>query len=333
MSSSRAVEALCLERRQRRRAANLYIRDNKTRDAEVAKTGIGTEMAIFTSHDPTNYGALAVKEIENHSLDENAQKDNYFNDNDNSKHSNVEISSTDSSSSLSSLDDIPVPLKLRPFVKRLGEIEDLTYEEICGILFIIRTVDSMLRVSYASFLTRSFVEELRKKLRVDDLDLEIEIAATRWTYQQGAIMTYHRFASDYDGYAMREISRIALGVLEDSISVTEGLQRIQICEERTGATTNSTIHGVKPFRGFEGFYRKFPGRITLFPLLASCGCVVYFGGTTVDFLVCIMTGTVAGIIHHLCSLHPQLSGVEEFLIAIATSVLVRSDISHVFFLR
>ncbi|KAL7556651.1 hypothetical protein ACA910_017590 [Epithemia clementina (nom. ined.)] len=255
MPPSHAVEALCSERRQRRRVSNFYARDSRDVEAGGNK-GILTNMNLLTQK---NYGSLSSKvtppsqeKFQENGLNKNNNTSNISN------HSTdvMETASTTSSSCSwsSSLDDIPVPLKLRPFVKRLGDFEELTYEEICGILFVIRLADSMLKVAYASFLARSFVDELRKKLRLEDLDLEIEIAATRWTYQQGSIMTYHRFEADYDGYAMRELSRIALGVLEDSISVTEGLQRIEICEERTNPST-VTMQGVKPFRGFERFYR------------------------------------------------------------------------------
>ena len=311
MTSSRGVEALCLERRERRRLESLYSRETKEYDEEsppAARVRILTNNTLPRS----GYGAFT----------HTSRSSNKSNRSNNS----IEQASTSSSlSSLPSLEGIPVPLKLRPFVKRLAEFAELTDEEVYGILFIIRMADAMLKVAYASFLTRSFVDELRKKLKLEDLDLEIEIASTRWTYQQGAIMTYHRFASDYDGYAMQELSRIALGVLEDSISVTEGLHKIQVCEEWT-STTEPTTEGlkVKEFRGFERSYRQFSGRIFVFPLLAAFGCIVYFGGTVVDFLVCLFTGTVAGIIHYLCSKHPQLTGVEEFLIAVTTtSILVR----------
>ena len=304
--SSRYVEALCLECRERRTFEHRLVGSDEDFDIEsppasltkTAAQGILTNLSLIKQH-KNYYGSLS------------------------SNNSQTTFSST------SSWDDIPVPIKLRPFVKRLSDFEDMTYQQVCSVLFIIRIADSMLKVAYAAFLTRSFVDESRKKLKVDDLDLEIEIAATRWTYQQGAIMTYHRFASDYDGYAMQELSRIALGVLEDSISVTEGLQRIQVCEERTSTATTTTKASSKngpskkAFRGFELFYRQFPGRIALFPLLASFGCVVYFGGTLTDFVACLVIGSVAGIIHFLCSKHSQLVGVEEFLIAITTAMLVR----------
>ena len=246
-------------------------------------------------------------------------------------------SAMESGASVSSghLQDILIPRKLRPFVERLQNMGDLSPEDICAILFVIHLADSMLRVGYASFLTRSFVDELRKKLNVGALDLELEIAATRWTYQHGTVMTYHRFTSDYDGYAMQELSRIALGVLEDSISVLAGIQGIQKCLEQIESTSSSTItqshqHTVSDFHEQQGnkihemerWYRQYPGRVVVFSVLASCGSVVYYGGTMVDFVVCLLTGTTAGSFCFLTSVYPQLSGIQPILIAATTTNIV-----------
>ncbi|KAL7556657.1 hypothetical protein ACA910_017595 [Epithemia clementina (nom. ined.)] len=234
-------------------------------------------------------------------------------------------------------DDLTVPENLRSFVQRLDDYVDLTEDEFCGVLFIICIADSMMKVGYASFLTRSFVDELRKKLDVEELDMEIEIAALRWTFDEGAIMGYHRFSSLYDGLAMQELSRIALGVLEDSISVTDGLREIERCleplEEFAAALAQSTsevqqqsdqpLQQQVPKRkrkeivGFEKFYRQYPGRVLTTPILASTCCVVYYGGTTMDLMVCLLSGTVAGLIGYLCSEFPQLSSIKLILVAAA----------------
>jgi hypothetical protein len=60
----------------------------------------------------------------------------------------------------------------------------VTVAEMVSILFIVRLVDAMHRVAYATFLSYSFMEELRKKLSVLDLELELEVNATRGSYQQ-----------------------------------------------------------------------------------------------------------------------------------------------------
>lgn len=167
------------------------------------------------------------------------------------------------------------------------------------------------RCSCATFLTRSFVEELSEKLDIDELDVEIETSALRWSFRQGEWMTYHRIPVDYDGSAMQQLSKLALGVVDDSISVKQALRDISKMEEAT-------------YAGLEGFVRDFPGRIIILPTLAMTGSVVYFRGTRTDMLSCLITGITAGLIHYLCSVRfPQLAGVQDILAAmISTAALV-----------
>ena len=167
------------------------------------------------------------------------------------------------------------------------------------------------RCSCATFLTRSFVEELSEKLDIDELDVEIETSALRWSFRQGEWMTYHRIPVDYDGSAMQQLSKLALGVVDDSISVKQALRDISKMEEAT-------------YAGLEGFVRDFPGRIIILPTLAMTGSVVYFRGTWTDMLSCLITGITAGLIHYLCSVRfPQLAGVQDILAAmISTAALV-----------
>ena len=120
---------------------------------------------------------------------------------------------------------------------------------------------SIARCSYATFLTRSFVDELSEKLDIDELDLEIETAALRWSFNQGQWMTYHRISVDYDGSAMQQLSKLALGVIDNSISVEQALRDISKMEEAT-------------YTGLEAFVRDFPGRSVILPTLAMTGSVV-----------------------------------------------------------
>ena len=153
------------------------------------------------------------------------------------------------------------------------------------------------------------------KLNVPDLELELEVNATRWTYLQGLITCYHTIAWDFDGYAMEQLSKIALGVIEDLISLEEALQKINDVEE------SEKNFDRRIGSSFERFYRNLPGRIALVPLLASTGATVYFDGTWVDFGVTLVTGSVAGVIHYICMLHPQLAGVQDVLVSISTGMI------------
>ena len=209
------------------------------------------------------------------------------------------------------LDSLPLPLALRPLVRRLIALpqSDVSDDDILAIMFIVRLADAMHKNAYATFLIKSFVDELRQKLNVPELELEIETSATRWSYLQGTLMVYHRIACDFDGYAMQSLSKIALGVLADNVTVDEAFQLINETEKES------------QFKGLEKHYRTFPGRILLIPLLASTGATVYFGGTWVDFGFALVTGTAAGLIHYICCLKPQLAGVQDLLVSISTAMI------------
>jgi uncharacterized membrane protein YjjP (DUF1212 family) len=182
-------------------------------------------------------------------------------------------------------------------------------EHILAIMFIVRLADAMHRLAYPTFLTTSFVDALKHKLDVPDLDLEVEVSATRWGYKQGTIMTYHRISSEFDGHAIQALSKIAFGVLKDTVRVNEAFRLINDTENEN------------QFGKFEHGYRNFPCRILLIPLLASSSATAYFGGTWVDFGFALVTGTFAGMIHYLCALKPQLAGVQDLLVSILTAMI------------
>jgi uncharacterized membrane protein YjjP (DUF1212 family) len=158
------------------------------------------------------------------------------------------------------------------------------------------------------------VEELSEKLEIDELDLEIETSALRWSFRQGDWMTYHRISVDYDGSAMQQLSKLALGVIDDTIDVDKALRDISKMEEAT-------------FSGLEGFVRDFPGRIIIVPTLAMTGSVVYFRGTWTDMGCCFLTGVTAGLIHYMCSVRfPQLAGVQDTLVSISTAMIATASL-------
>lgn len=219
------------------------------------------------------------------------------------------------------LESLPLPIALKPLLKRMialakleaslsSEPEDLISEShILSVMLIVRIADAMHRVAYATFLTKSFVDELKQKLNVPHLDLEVEVSATRWSYLQGTIMTYHRISWHFDGRAMQALSKIALGVLQDNVTVEEAFHLVNDTENES------------QFHGLEKGYRNFPGRIWLIPLFASTAATVYFGGTWVDFGFALVTGTAAGMIHYTCALNPQLAPVQDLLISIVTAMI------------
>jgi len=207
------------------------------------------------------------------------------------------------------MDGIPLPVALWPLVRRLESEPEVSDLDVLHITLIVRLGDAMHKVAYATFLTHSFVDELRQKLHVPDLDLEIDVHANRWSCRQGSIMVYHRIRWDYDGSAMHELSKIALGVLQNRISVPEAIVLIHQVEEATHYTA------------FENIYRRFPGRVFILPILACSGSVIFFDGTYVDLGFGLITGLAAGLMHYGCAVNKMLIDVEELLIGICTAMI------------
>lgn len=168
------------------------------------------------------------------------------------------------------------------------------------------------KVNYATFLVRSFVDELCQKLVVNDLDLEIAITGSRWSFQQGTVTLYNRINASHDGFAMRAFSKIARGVLDGTVTVAESLRDIDNVENHA-------------FTGFEKFYRQYPGRMIVLPLIASTGSIAYFGGTWIDGACCLCTGFVLSFVDYQASRYSQLSGVSDVFIAMITAAMVRYE--------
>jgi uncharacterized membrane protein YjjP (DUF1212 family) len=215
---------------------------------------------------------------------------------------------------MTDVDCMSIPAALRPLVKRLEACDDVSTEEMIAILFIARLVDSMHSIAYATFLTLSFMDELRKKLSVPDLELELEISATRWSYKQGLVVFSRNIACDFDGDAMHVLGGIALGVLKDKVTPLEGLRMIEECER-----------GSERISSFSRFYRTFPGRILVIPLMGSSCGALFFGGTYYDFFFSLISGTIAGLIHYLCTIKPQLHGIQDMLASISTAFVATAS--------
>jgi hypothetical protein len=209
---------------------------------------------------------------------------------------------------------MPIPAALESLVKILEDCDDVSTEEMIAILFIVRLVDAMHRVAYATFLTHSFMDELRKKLSVPALELELEVTATRWFYKQGRVICSRNIVCDFDGDAGHVLSGIALGVLEDRVTPLEGLRMIEDCERESEECSS-----------FSQFYRTFPGRMLVIPLLSSCGGALFFNGTYYDMIFGAISGIAAGAIHYLCSVKPQLIDIQDLLVSISTAFVATAS--------
>lgn len=202
-----------------------------------------------------------------------------------------------------------IPKILKPMVKRLEELPDLTRDQLISIIFVVRLGDELHRSFYGTFLTLSLIKELTKVLGIPDLTVEVEVFATRWDFRSGTVSTTHSIAFDYDMADVHELSKIGWAVLEKKLSAQDGLRAIR---DKTGRT---------PERGLESCYRDFPGRAFVIPLMACTCATVYFNGTWLDLGFAAACGAASGIVAWLANRHEQMSGVMDYLAAIVTAMI------------
>lgn len=208
-----------------------------------------------------------------------------------------------------------IPQKLKPLVRRLESLDDVSRDQLISIIFVVRLADELHRSFYGSFLTLSLVRQLTTELGIPDLTLEIEVFALRWDWAQGTISTCHRIAFDYDMADVHELSKIGWAVLDKTLSVHDGLRAIRDVGSRG------------PVRRVEKCYREFPGRAFIIPLMASTCATVYFQGTWLDFGFAAACGAASGLVAWVATMHEQLAGVSDYLAAIVTAMIATGAVT------
>jgi len=113
--------------------------------------------------------------------------------------------------------DVILPEAMRPGINQLleqcGDNDMFSQDDLLSIVFIIRIIEALHACFYASFLSLSLAEMLKRKLGVPQLELEdIEVYACRWSVN-GLVSFNHRISWDFDMAAAYELTEIARKVL------------------------------------------------------------------------------------------------------------------------
>lgn len=203
-----------------------------------------------------------------------------------------------------------IPVRLRPLVKRLeSDVPSLSKQELQSILFVVRLGDLLHRSFYGTFLTLSLVSNLCNHLNIPDLCLQVEVFVLNWSYQQGRVAVSHYITFDYDMYTVYRLTKIARAVLNDNITPKDGLRMMKEHESKQDYTK------------VEAGYRQFPWRALVIPLMSFTCATVYFGGTWYDLGFSAVCGTVAAIVAWISTLHEQLTGVMDYVVAILVAMI------------
>lgn len=125
------------------------------------------------------------------------------------------------------------------------------------------------------------MKQLKKHLHVDELYLENDVFVMHWNII-GRVTANHRINCDYEMNRRRALTNIAQLMLDDQLTVHQALRMIAITE--------------RPKNGIERFYRRFPGRTWVFPLMAFSGTSVFFDGTWYDLGFSAASGIIVGLV-------------------------------------
>lgn len=203
-----------------------------------------------------------------------------------------------------------IPLAVRPLVKRL-ESEGLSQQDLVSVIFVVRLGDTLHKSFYGTFLTISLVDQLCEKLGIQDLTLDIEVFATRWNFRQGLVSVSHPIAFDYDMESVDVLSKIGRSVLNGPMTPMDGLRLIRDHEVLIS----------KKCSRIESYYRDFPGRGLVIPLMAASCAGVYFEGTWPDVGFAAVCGVAGGIVAWCGVLNNQIQAIADYLAAIFVAMI------------
>lgn len=186
------------------------------------------------------------------------------------------------------LSSVILPESMRPgltqILKSIEETDGINEDDVLSIIFIIRIIDALHFCFYATFLSISLADILKKALDVPQLDLEaIEVYGTRWSWNGQAPVSHH-INWDFDMAGSYDLHEIARRVLEKEITPKEGLMEIHDYEVNNR------------FGSFENFYRNMPGRILVLTVMSGSAAFSFFKGTWIDVGFASITGFVCGLI-------------------------------------
>jgi hypothetical protein len=204
---------------------------------------------------------------------------------------------------------IIVPDAMKPVIERLHRLPDLSRDDLISIVFVIRLVNAMHSCFHMTQLTLQHAADLKEKLNLQSsLDVELEVYATRFSWNQGQVSCRYRIAPDFDAALMYVLPKISKGVLSDKVTVEKGLALINEAENAT------------PIKA-EVFYRRFPGRAWALILLASSSCGAYFDGTWADVGFAAISGLVSSLFHWLSARDLQIAIVQDILVSVSAAMI------------
>lgn len=216
----------------------------------------------------------------------------------------------------SSIRDV-VQLSERKFdIKTLPADMQRVYKSLAGkfdeeyalkVMFAIRTAVELHRAWHMTLLTSKILQQLKERFRLR-MTWNLGVFRCQFRVQDGGNELYRKVPYDYDSEYQDIYMRIAIALMDGDINIHEAL--IYQSETKLGLHTASS--GM--------FLRDFPGRLVLYPCVASTCAVIFFNGDWTDFGIAALCGLASGLVE-MCLGMAGLGALNDVLVGTTTGAI------------
>jgi hypothetical protein len=147
--------------------------------------------------------------------------------------------------------------------KRLAK--DFGEEYALLVMFTMRTGVELHRAWHMTLLTSKILQQLKDRFRLR-MTWNLGVFRLQFRVQDGGNELYRKVPYDYDSEYQDIYMRIAIALMDGNITVHEAL----IYQSETKLGKHTAKSGL--------FIRDFPGRLILYPAVASTCAIIFFSG-------------------------------------------------------
>jgi hypothetical protein len=153
------------------------------------------------------------------------------------------------------------------------------------VIFVMRTAVELHRAWHMTLLTSMILQQLKDRFHLR-MTWNLSVFRCQFRFQDGDFELHRKVPYDYDSEFQDIYMRIAVALMDGDIHVHEAL----IFQSETKLGQHTADSGK--------FLRDFPGRLVLYPLVASTCAVIFFNGDWTDFYIAAITGLASGIVEY-----------------------------------
>lgn len=151
------------------------------------------------------------------------------------------------------------------------------------VIFTIRTAVELHRAWHMTLLTNKILQQLKRRFRLR-MTWSLGVFRLQFRMSDGEADLYRRVPYDYDSEYQDIFMRVAIALMDDEIDIHEAL----IYQAETVKGVHTAKSGL--------FLRDFPGRLLLYPGVASTCAVIFFNGDWTDFGIAALCGLATGLV-------------------------------------